>query len=73
VGVAALPTALASGASVLALELGELGLWGALGGTQILFTASLGALWHHERLGPWRWLCMLVAAAAVAGLALAGG
>lgn len=72
VAAAALPTAVASGASVLALELGELGLWGALGGTQILFTASLGALWHHERLGPWRWLCMMVAAAAVAGLALAG-
>lgn len=69
VGVAALPTAVASGASVLALELGELSLWGALGGTQILFTAALGALWHRERLGAWRWLCMAIAAAAVAGLA----
>lgn len=72
VGAAALPTAIASGTSVLALEFGELGLWGALGGTQILFTAGLGALWHHERLGPWRWLCMTIAAAAVAGLAVAG-
>jgi drug/metabolite transporter (DMT)-like permease len=71
--MAALPTALASGASVLALDFGALGLWGALGGTQILFTAALGALWHHERLGLRRWLCMAVAAAAVAGLAIAGG
>lgn len=72
IAVAALPTALASGASVLALDFGELGLWGALGGTQILFTASLGALWHHEALGLRRWLCMTVSAAAIAGLALAG-
>ena len=72
VAIAALPTALASGASILALDFGELGLWGALGGTQILFTASLGALWHKESLGPRRWAFMLVAAAAVAGLALAG-
>jgi drug/metabolite transporter (DMT)-like permease len=71
IGLAALPTALASGASVLALELGELGLWGALGGTQILFTAGLGALLHRESLGPRRWLFMTIAAAAVAGLALA--
>jgi drug/metabolite transporter (DMT)-like permease len=72
VAFAALPTALASGVSVLALELGDLGLWGALGGTQILFTAALGALWHRERLGLRRWLCMIIASAAVAGLALAG-
>ncbi len=72
VGLAALPTALASGASVLALDFGELGLWGALGGTQILFTAGLGALWHRESLGLRRWLFMTIAAAAVAGLALAG-
>ncbi len=73
ISAAALPTALASGASVLALGFGELGLWGALGGTQILFTAALGALWHHETLGLRRWLCMALAVAAVAGLALAGG
>jgi drug/metabolite transporter (DMT)-like permease len=72
VAAAALPTALASGVSVLALELGDLGLWGALGGTQILFTAALGALWHRERLGLRRWLCMSIATAAVAGLAMAG-
>lgn len=70
VGAAALPTALASGASVLALELGDLGLWGALGGTQILFTAALGALLHREALGARRWLFMTIAAAAVATLAL---
>lgn len=73
VAAAALPTALASGASVLALDFGELGLWGALGGTQILFTACLGALWHHEALGLRRWLCMALSMAAVAGLAVAGG
>jgi drug/metabolite transporter (DMT)-like permease len=73
IAIAALPTAVASGASVLALGLGELGLWGALGGTQILFTAGLGAPWHHETLGLRRWVCMTVAVAAVAGLAVAGG
>lgn len=72
VALAALPTALASGASVLALDFGNLGLWGALGGTQILFTAGLGALWHHETLGARRWTLMIIAAAAVAGLAVAG-
>jgi drug/metabolite transporter (DMT)-like permease len=71
VALAALPTALASGASVLALGFGELGLWGALGGTQILFTAALGAAWHRETLGARRWLCMAVAVAAIAGLAFA--
>ena len=71
ISLAALPTALASGASVLALGFGELGLWGALGGTQILFTAGLGAWWHNETLGLRRWLCMGTAVAAVAGLALA--
>lgn len=70
VALAALPTALASGASVLALGFGELGLWGALGGTQILFTAALGALWHHETLGWRRGLAMLLTIAAVASLAL---
>jgi drug/metabolite transporter (DMT)-like permease len=72
VAFASLPTALASGASVLALDFGELGLWGALAGTQILFTAGLGALWHHEALGRLRWALMTVAAAAVAALALVG-
>jgi drug/metabolite transporter (DMT)-like permease len=71
VALASLPTALASGASVLALDFGELGLWGALGGTQILFTAAIGALWYDEALGRRRWALMMVAAAAVAGLALA--
>lgn len=70
VALASLPTAPASGASVLALDFGELGLWGALAGTQILFTAGLGALWHHEALGRARWALMTVAAAAVAALAL---
>jgi drug/metabolite transporter (DMT)-like permease len=73
IATAALPTALASGASVLALDFGELGLWGALGATQIIFTAMLGAAWHRETLGLRRWLCMSVTVAAVAGLALVRG
>jgi drug/metabolite transporter (DMT)-like permease len=73
VALASLPTAAASGASVLALDFGELGLWGALSGTQILFTAALGALWYHEALGRRRWALMLVAAGAVAALALVRG
>jgi drug/metabolite transporter (DMT)-like permease len=73
VAVASLPTALASGASVLALDFGALGMWGALGGSQILFTACLGALWHDEALGPRRWVCMSISAAAIAALALVGG
>jgi drug/metabolite transporter (DMT)-like permease len=73
IAIASLPTALASGASVLALDFGELGLWGALGGTQILFTAFLGAAWHHETLGLRRWLCMVVTVAAIASLAFARG
>jgi len=73
IAIASLPTALASGASVLALDFGELGLWGALGGTQILFTAFLGAAWHQETLGLRRWLCMVVTVAAIAGLAFARG
>jgi drug/metabolite transporter (DMT)-like permease len=73
VALAALPTALASGASVLALDFGELGLWGAIGGTQILFTAALASVWQREALGPRRWLCMAVSTIAVAGLALTRG
>jgi len=71
VAKAALPTAVASGASVLALGFGELGFWGALSGTQILFTAALGAIWHRETLGLRRWSCMVIAVASVAGLAFA--
>jgi multidrug transporter EmrE-like cation transporter len=64
---------LAAGASVLALYFGELGLWGALGGTQILFTAFLGAAWHHETLGLRRWVCMVITVTAIASLAFARG
>jgi len=69
--VAAAPTVVGSGASMTAIGLGPLGVWGALAGTQVLFIALLGVHWHREAMGLRRWLSFLVAAAAVAGLALA--
>jgi drug/metabolite transporter (DMT)-like permease len=71
VGLAALPTVVGSGASALALTRGPLGLWGALAGTQALFTALLGASQHREKIGPFRWLCLALCAGGVFGLALA--
>ena len=67
---AAAPTVVGSSTSLIALGLGALGLWGALAGTQVLFTAVLGVRWHAEAMGVRRWLCFLAAAAAVSGLAL---
>jgi drug/metabolite transporter (DMT)-like permease len=67
---ASAPTVVGSGASVVALGLGALGLWGALAGTQAVFTAMLGVWWHREAMGVGRWLCVVAAAAAVWGLAL---
>ncbi len=67
---ASAPTVIGSGAAMAALSLGPLGVWGALGGSQILFTALIAVRWHRERMGLRRWLCFAVAAAAVAGLAL---
>jgi drug/metabolite transporter (DMT)-like permease len=68
--LAAAPTVVGSAASLVALALGALGLWGALAGTQVLFTAALGVLWHRETMDLRRWLCFAAAAAAVSGLAL---
>ena len=68
--IASAPTVVGSGASIAALSLGALGLWGAVAGTQVLFTATLGVAWHREAMGLRRWLCFLAAAAAVSGLAL---
>ncbi len=68
--VASAPTVIGSGAAMAALALGPLGVWGALGGSQILFTAFIAVRWHREQMGFRRWLCFAVAAAAVAGLAL---
>jgi drug/metabolite transporter (DMT)-like permease len=70
IALASSPTVVGSGANVMALTLGKLGLWGALGGTQVLFTAVLGAWWHRETVGARRWLCFAAAAAAIAGLSL---
>lgn len=67
--VASSPTVVGSGASMLALTLGQLGLWAAMGGTQVLFTALLGAWWHRETVGWRRWVCFATAAGAVYGLA----
>jgi drug/metabolite transporter (DMT)-like permease len=68
--IASAPTIVGSGASMVALKLGALGLWGALAGTQVLFTAALGVRWHGEAMGLRRWLSFVAAAAAVSGLAL---
>ncbi|HET9956408.1 MAG TPA: hypothetical protein VFQ61_17990 [Polyangiaceae bacterium] len=70
IALASLPTVVGSGASVLALSYGELGLWGAFAGTQILFTVALGTLLHRERLGALRAVCFALAAGAIAALAL---
>ena len=70
IAVAAAPTVVGSGAALMALSRGALGLWGALAGTQVLFTALLGVYWHAEAMGRRRWLCFAIAAAAVSGLAL---
>ena len=68
--LASAPTAVGSGASMIAIGLGPLGVWGAVAGTQVLFIALLGVRWHREAMGLRRWLCLLAAALAVAGLAL---
>lgn len=68
--LASAPTVIGSGASMAALNLGPLGVWGALGGSQVLFTALIAVRWHREHMGLRRWLCFAAAAAAVAGLAL---
>lgn len=71
ISVASAPTVIGSGASALALTYGALGVWAAVAGTQVFFTAMLGVIFHRETLGWVRWLCFVVAAAAVSGLAIA--
>ena len=73
VALASSPTAIGSAASILSLGLGRLGLWGALAGTQVLFTAVLGVLWHREVVGPRRWACFVAASIGVAGVAWSRG
>jgi len=73
VALASSPTAIGSSASMLALGAGRLGLWGALAGAQVLFTAVLGLLWHREVMGLRRWACFVAASVGVAGLALSRG
>lgn len=70
VGVASSPTVIGTAASGFALTLGPLGMWSAIAGTQALFTAALGVLWHDERMGARRWLCLLLGAVGIFGLAL---
>lgn len=72
IAVASLPTVVGSGASVLALTLGAFGVWGAVAGTQVLFTAMLGVFLHKEKMGPVRWICFGVAAVAVSVLVTVG-
>ena len=73
VALASSPTAIGSSASMLALGSGRLGLWGALAGVQVLFTAVLGLVWHREVMGTRRWVCFVAASLGVAGLALSRG
>lgn len=73
VAIASSPTVIGSSASLLALGSGRLGLWGALAGTQVLFTAVLGVVWHRELVGVRRWVCFVLASVAVAGLAFGRG
>lgn len=73
VAFASSPTVIGSSASMLALGTGRLGLWGALAGTQVLFTAVFGVLWHRELMGFRRWAAFLAAAIGVAGLAWSRG
>jgi len=73
VALASSPTVIGSSASMLALGAGRLGLWGALAGTQVLFTGVLGVLWHRELMGARRWACFVAASIGVAGLALSRG
>lgn len=70
VALASSPTVVGSGASMTAIGLGPLGVWGAVAGTQVLFIALLGVRWHREAMGRRRWLCFLASALAIAGLAL---
>jgi drug/metabolite transporter (DMT)-like permease len=70
-GLFSLPTVIGSGTAALALSLGPLGVWSALAGAQALVSAGLGAAWHHERIGPRRWLLFVLGALGVCGLAVA--
>jgi drug/metabolite transporter (DMT)-like permease len=72
IAISSLPTVVGSGGSVLALTLGAFGVWGAVAGTQVLFTAALGVLWHKETMGVLRWVCFAVAGACLSGLILMG-
>lgn len=70
-GICSLPTVIGTGASAVALTLGPLGTWAALAGTQALFTAGIGAVRHHERIGARRWVYFALGALGVSGLAIA--
>jgi len=72
IAIAGSPTVIGSGFSALALTMGTLGVWAAVAGTQVLFTAVLGIFWHRELIGPWRWACFVVAAAAIGALGWVG-
>jgi drug/metabolite transporter (DMT)-like permease len=72
IALASSPTVIGSGFSALALTMGSLGVWAAVAGTQVLFTAVLGVAWHKERIGPGRWACFFVAAVAIGALGWIG-
>ncbi|MBE2216439.1 MAG: DMT family transporter [Opitutaceae bacterium] len=72
IAIASSPTVIGSGFSALALTMGSLGVWAAVAGTQVLFTAVLGVAWHRELIGPRRWACFVVAAVAIGVLGWVG-
>lgn len=72
IAVASSPTVIGSGFSALALTMGSLGVWAAVAGTQVLFSAVLGSWWHGELIGIRRWACFLIAAAAIGALGWVG-
>ncbi len=69
VGVASTPTVVGTGATALALGIGPMGIAYALSGFQTILTAFIGARFHHERIGPWRWALIGIGSAAAVGVA----
>ncbi len=68
VGVASSPTAIATAAWCVAVTFGPVSIAIASCGLQVVFISLMGFWWHREKLGPWRWTCITLVVAALAGL-----